>query len=1220
MAAGSNIVEWAHLVKASPVNRVEKLRFQVDGVGTVGLTAKIWSKSPAGPGVLLYSQAVASPTFNPGWTEVVIPGGVQVLGDFYIGYEGIFPAPGDILYGETEDFYLTSKNGGAWLNYLPAGGWIPITAFGYFDNLMAEAEFCSVPVDERICVSENDWPTFQHDFARTGASGTAVGSDAYCDLTLNWSHIQPTGRGILLNGPIIWNNYVICAFSSATAGSYVIFNLATGAIVDEIDDPTWGADNSVIGGNIRCTPAVATVDIDPTGGVNLQPVLLIVGGNPGSVSAFDLSAGFPLAVPASKLWTFTDGGNIGTTRYGNLIVLNMGGTDVVYVAADDNKVYAINASTGASFAGWATPYTLTYNSQKAGATDGNNLFYSLFNTVGNSKVTAIKASDGTLAWDFTGLQGAVLFTGVTSETFEAGVSTADGEVYANSRILDGTPNLANFSRGVFYRLNATTGAMLSAAAGERARTTTPAIDANLVIVNSLPRVTGASATGGQVLGFSRADGSLAYSTSSFFSAQNGGQMGYFIEGLLTCEPDSADFYYVFNIAGYLSCFNADNGNESYHRRIDHSGANQGGMGAVGKDGSGDVHLVYVDAFGGIYDMTEQTPRARLELLSGGGAVAVPFGSPADTVVEFPDMYTNTGCVNLVVTMTASTTSNGTTVPAPGFSSINSRLDKSSSSLADMLSSSANNLYNSKGDIKRLGRDLFSGSTDELPSYVNNRQTYNRSAAAVPAFLVDAGGGDVFDPTGGGLVLAPGDTAGIRVHAVGPLVNRGPNSFYVEYTTHNDPDYYLNDASLRPEVFLSLVGGCLADTTSLHFGAGGANLRLVTNTSMLGKADFNPPTYGFDIDGMIDIMFAGTVAYGVSERRLAFHANAWDGSANEWISSQADPNNCDLSCKPNLTSSVALGDISTDGIAYVPITGRVVCKSMIDSVQNFDLGAGWDWSNFGAPFDNDSTMGLGVNARAIGVVDAPPAAVLLNNMTLDIWDVFNRSSVNSVLNWKIGAYNDNDIRAIHGGAYDTTIRDAAHSVGWSTSITGVAASGFVKIPFGCGYVPLKNIVSAVADEWVYIPDWDTAYVYMNKPAGSYDQGVFTSPQDEGSWYTFTEHDFAPSDTITFGYAFFAFDGLTNAFSSTADGKIANTADLVNKWAGFGRGDVNNDGVSNLADVVYLATHVSYGGPGPIPFRHLGDANASGGLPNVTDVQYLVDFYFNYGPCPAGAFVL
>jgi len=1208
MRSGSNIVEWAHLVKGGAVNAIDKLRFQVDGVGTVGLTAKIWSKTPAGPGALLYSQAVASPTFYPGWTEVVIPGGLQVLGDFYIGYEGSFPNTAtDTLWGMTEDFYLTSKNGGAWLNYIPGGGWIPITDFGYFDNLMAEVDFCSLPVEGRICVTENDWPTFQHDYARSGASGVAL-EDAYCDLTLNWSRIKPTGRGVLFNGPIIWNNYVICAFSAATAASYEVFDLQTGATVYSFTDAAWGGDGSRISGNIRCTPTVATL-----GGV---PALIVVGGNPGSVTAFDLSAGFP----PTELWHFDDGGNIGTTRYGNLIVVNQGGTDVVYVAADDNKVYAINGSTGASYAGWVGgPYTMSFNSQKSGATDGVNLFYSLFNTAGNGKITAIKASDGTLAWDFTSLQGSTIHAagGTTVETFEAGVSVdaATGELFANSRELDGA------FQGVFYRLNTTTGAIISAADADRARLTTPTIDAKRVYVPTIPAyVFSGMPFGGNMTAFSRLDGTLDYAAAGFASAVTANtQSGFRVEGVLTCEPDSADLFYVFSTSGYLSCFNADNGSEVYSRRVDHGGSatlptpgpSEGGMGALGRDVTGAAHLVFVDAYGGIYDMTKGADRSRLELLQGSGAIAVPFGSPADTVVEFPDMYANTGCVDLVVSLTASTTSNGTTVPAPGMSTINSRLDANTSTMADMLSDNAVKLTVVNG-TKYLSRDLFGGSTDEVVSFADSRQTYNRSAAAVPGFLNQNGGsyaGDVFDPPLGNLTLAAGATAGIRVHANGPLVNRGPNSFYCEFTLINDPDYYLDNTARRPEVLLSLVGGCLVDTTTLHFGAGGVNSQHVFNTLKQGRNGSD----GFDIDGNTSIMYQAFIGYGVSAHRQALNADKWDGSADEWISIQADPNYCDGSCKPALSTSVALGAISTDGLVYTPISGSVVCQSFIDSVQNHDVGGGWNWDEHTAPFDNDSTMGLSANTKVIGVVDAPAVGngPLLNNMTLNVM-TFKERNGNAVPGWKLMGYNDHDL----GGA-DTAYYDGAHSVGWGADNPGTGiVAGFIKVPYGCGYSPLKNVTAANQNTFAWIPDWDSLWVYANKPSGLYSQNLTGAP-DFASAYTFDEYDFAASGTHQVGVAFFSFDGLANPQSSA--GNIADLATLVNKWSGFGRGDLNDDGVVNLADIIRLADNVNFAGPGAVPFAHLGDVDASGGAPDIADVQFLVDFYFNYGPCALGAFV-
>ena len=76
-----------------------------------------------------------------------------------------------------------------------------------------------------------------------------------------------------------------------------------------------------------------------------------------------------------------------------------------------------------------------------------------------------------------------------------------------------------------------------------------------------------------------------------------------------------------------------------------------------------------------------------------------------------------------------------------------------------------------------------------------------------------------------------------------------------------------------------------------------------------------------------------------------------------------------------------------------------------------------------------------------------------------------------------------------------------------------------------------------------------------------------------------------------------------------------ANFVNQFAGFGRGDVNNDGAIHLADIMYLNNYVVFSGPGPIPFLHLGDVN-NDGLTDAGDVTYLLDFYFVDGECPVG----
>jgi len=73
-------------------------------------------------------------------------------------------------------------------------------------------------------------------------------------------------------------------------------------------------------------------------------------------------------------------------------------------------------------------------------------------------------------------------------------------------------------------------------------------------------------------------------------------------------------------------------------------------------------------------------------------------------------------------------------------------------------------------------------------------------------------------------------------------------------------------------------------------------------------------------------------------------------------------------------------------------------------------------------------------------------------------------------------------------------------------------------------------------------------------------------------------------------------------------------MVNRFCGFDRGDINDDGEKNLADVVALWSMVNSSGPGPL-FKHLADVNDDGSVDNA-DIAYLADFYFCFGPPPAG----
>jgi hypothetical protein len=65
--------------------------------------------------------------------------------------------------------------------------------------------------------------------------------------------------------------------------------------------------------------------------------------------------------------------------------------------------------------------------------------------------------------------------------------------------------------------------------------------------------------------------------------------------------------------------------------------------------------------------------------------------------------------------------------------------------------------------------------------------------------------------------------------------------------------------------------------------------------------------------------------------------------------------------------------------------------------------------------------------------------------------------------------------------------------------------------------------------------------------------------------------------------------------------------------FTCGDVNNDGIVNVGDIVYLVTYLYRAGPAPVPQSCVGDVN-NDDIVNVGDIVYLVTYLYRAGPAP------
>ena len=276
------------------------------------------------------------------------------------------------------------------------------------------------------------------------------------------------------------------------------------------------------------------------------------------------------------------------------------------------------------------------------------------------------------------------------------------------------------------------------------------------------------------------------------------------------------------------------------------------------------------------------------------------------------------------------------------------------------------------------------------------------------------------------------------------------------------------------------------------------------------------------------------------------------------------------------------------------------------------------------------MGLYVSTSTFGVVDAPVGFEELNDVTVEVMKVKTRNG-QALDGWKFGVGIDYDVVNP-----DTTALDQSISSAYTYGANGAAPRsvwGITKLPFGggCaggGYAPMKNARALARGQSMTtgttLPNTargngfvDSSYFWMSLPAGGTSQGSMNSADDQDAFATIMEHDFAPGgDSIMFAVAHWAKFLVSSPQSGSNYTSLAN---LLNQWMGFGRGDVNGDGIVNLADIIYLADFVASSGPGPIPFAHLGDVNGDA-LTNAADVTYLVNYYFHYGPCPVGEFII
>ncbi len=1064
--------------------------------------------------------------------------------------------------------------------------------WGYDLHFLIKTDFCCTPLPQLTCIPGEDWPTMGRNFVRGLHTSNSLGN-AKSRLTKAWEYAS-NGIGSL-NSPVIYKDTVVYYFGDRL----VALDINNG-------QKLWErvADGVELGGQCHSTPTV------------WNGVVYTAGGDARSFSAFRLNDG-------STLWSRDAASHSNhSITLGPSVILNISGSDMLSYSDDNGWVYAVDPLTGDLFPGWIiNPVKLPAPVIRGFSGYGTRIFAGTQKTAVNGDIYALNAVNGNVAWQFStgpsGLQGSKVvpvkdYGGLEGFSNGIAVDVRETRLYtvSNYDIADSTRPVQD--GGILYSICAGDGLLYwtRLCPNGGGGYSIPALDLTQTIYQGW---TPWPSSDGNLRGPISIDLKSGYIRwANTIKNPPGKADNALMEGLISCENYGSNYFVAGYSSNWIDFFRADNGKQLFHRRL--TGYRNGLYFSVAHQTApvmDDGHLL-ITSGNKIICLTDQLDRPRLDIPDFSLEQPVNFGSPNHTLVTFPRAIANSGGKPLRIDSIAISTSDNGTLPPflVSISTVNSeRLDRLNTAFDKM-------------SLAPMRLQFFS-QQDNLKDASQKSLSINQAAFAMPPFV----NGVVYPYHGA--QIAPDDTVDIILDINGPLVTRGRHTFFAGIWT-DDPDYFLDSARMNsnsyavPELVMNIVGGCVYEKKIMPFGISSGNQAGIWNSGMLVDADNLP---GLEISGDSKTTFyQGGLIFGRSHYRLATHMPNWHRvSGKYWESFLAD-NNCLSECSPSLLNNVMMGMISSDnGATYSPIYSNVASFGYVDSVQdfgNYDMSGNllsWDWSwpwqkAIEPPYSDTLTIGIRACTKVIGAIGCWP----LSEFILHRHSLTSRNGISipdlylgQLLDYDVGPNNKSNMAGY----------DASHSLAFMYDcVTPVRGWGVIKIPFGCGYEPLINVktLAATQSAWNDSDVWlDSAYYWMSTQHGlSHQTGTFpcaVDPYDRDMFVTLQKETVPPDDSAIYAFALF---GMPMPGAADNASSYYELADMANKWCGFGRGDVNNNGKIDLADIIYLAQFISGNGSGPYPFLHCGDVDADGTI-NMQDVSYLKDYYFNFGPCPKGA---
>ena len=1081
----------------------------------------------------------------------------------------------------------------------PDGTWRPSS-----NDPSIDVWVCSVPLPGRTCSPGEEWPTMGKTFARENHSLNSIGgygtdNDATCYLTKDWDYIGPSNAQF--NSPVLADGRIVVAMTN---------NLVC---IDATDgDELWvnPADNIYFGASGRQTPTI------------YNGLVYVSGGDATGFSAFNLSDGSPA-------WqVFTNSFAV----YGPSVVVDVGGTDVVFTSDDQGGVYAFNALTGVDYYA-SNPFMFaTGFVHKALSTDGDYVYVGCDAFQNQAELYKIDVTDGsstTFTVDGDGFQLPVLHTNeVTAEGIFSAMAVEDGFIYFHTSYAPQNTNPVT-NGGLLYKVQTSdlTIAWVAEANGAQHGDFSPGgVVLDLAAVYHAGHSNWAN-HGGTFWGpmsYNKSNGLINWNDVILNpdADQNGAAAM-----LLTCEDydDAAveDWLVWGTWDRYVQFIENSVGTPVFHRRFELSTA------AINAPIMNQEYL-YLSSLDIICAMKNQVaPRPRLYLPDGMEvAIPVEFGLPDPYDITFPAVIGNNGCAELeILSLEVDAEDNGT-YPLTGYSSVNPNRNSVVSALADRMADKYNNM------IKIVPEE-----TREIVSSVK-ASSFDRAAYTVPSWMYSVTSPSV------GATVAPGTALDVDISINGEMLPRGFNAFYLFVGT-DDPDYFLDHAYMDndqdygiPSVRLAVVGGCIVTSYEYDFGVGGHNSAMTYNTTRI--FDEIPVDAGITIDGENNYFFHGHgyhYTWQDSYHSVMQWGAPWANATFTWDGILPDPY-FEMDCN-FFVDEAKLAEMSTDGGEnYDDVYGVIVNYAYVDSVQDQretpetdvihmdSWNWEYEWRGGGIPPYSDS-LTEGYAFRTImseyGVLDVEE----FDNIFIHRFRVYSRYGypINSI---GIAGSMDTDVRQ-----YDRNI--VGYSSKYSTSYTWDSFDdqdvvGFYKIPFGGDYDPMRNAINIDYSAWTFNPDPEYDSIYTFQQAEHYNGGAYDlwpGVADKRLWWTLgvfdlpawdyyegrDKDDVPDSAFIDIGSVGYLYLGIAATDVET----FGPTGVLVNKFCGFGRGDVNDDGALNLIDIIYMNNAVFHAGNGPFPFKHLGDTNGDGNF-DILDIMHMIDWYFHAGPAPVGEWAL